>query len=541
MMKKRASLVLALMLALSLVLTACGGDKGNQSAAPSGEPGTVTNEPGGTADRMDKPTEAGTLFVGVAGQPQGNFNPLSSRCTIGMYLVYDTLLGYDQSKDEYSMLLAESVEETDDGFLHIKIRDEAKFASGDPVIAEDVLDAFDRCMHSGTSTYVNSTVDLEKSYADGDKDVYIALQHTDMSLKGCMSHMMLSVENASWKAGASDEDYWDKIDGSGPFTVEENVSGSHMLFKVRDDYWGWGIVAERPNYDYLKVTFYSEASTMLVDFESGMLDLCSGLSAADTARIQNNGMEHSQLKILPDGLMYGLILCNYVDAFKDPVVREAIVTAIDVEAVADSAYGDLGVPSNAYAPLNSQYRVEYGEHTVNTYDPDAAKKMLADAGYQDGDIVLNVVTNNDVGVMTMAEIIQEYLRAVGITMNVESYEPSVAIPMFREGKTDLCFNQYALWTKYISSVYITTGLDSTNVSAMMDDTELDAHITAGRFAGNTANAEENYKWIQNWFHENNFMLPLVDTNTAILARDYVNADNVYAPFTWADMRNLDLY
>ncbi len=550
-MKKKLYLVLAMVMAFCLLLSACGGGTSTpqtpadeapaagEESAPVGGEAEVVPEAG--EERMEKPTEADTLFVGVAGQAQGNLHPLSSRCTIGIYMAYDTLLGYNQNTDEYSMLIAESIEQTEDGFVHIKIREEAKFASGESITGEDVLFSFERCLKSGTSTYINSTVDMENSYAEGEKDVYIALQKDDMSLYGCMSHMMLVIENASWAETAADEDYWDKVDYSGPFSVVENVNGSHILFQVRDDYWGWGVVAERPAYDFMKVTFYAEPSTMMVDYESGILDVCGGVSASDTGRILDNGMDHSTLRVLPDSNMYGMVLCPYVEAFADPAVREAVVSAIDVEAVVDAAYGALGVPSNAYAPLGAQYRVAYGDVSVNTYDPDHARQLLADAGYAEGEIVLKLVTTNDVGNVTMAEVVQAYLADVGITLNVESYEPSVAIPMFRNGETDLVFNQYAMHNKYISGVYITTGLDSTNRSIMMPDEELDAHITDGRFAADEAAAQEHYEWIQNWFHESNYMLPLVDSHTALLYRDYVDAENVFCPFFWNDIRNLDLY
>ena len=551
-MKKHMSLLLAVIMVLSMLLTACGNTAEEapapapaeeNAAAPAEEAEAPAEAPEEepAEDRMEKPGDADTVFVGVAGQAQGNLDPLSSRCTIAIYMAYDTLLGYNQNTDEYSMLIAESMERTDDGFLHIKIRDEAAFASGESITAEDVLYAFERCFKSGTSTYVNSTVDLENSYAEGEKDVYIALLEDDMSLEGCISHMMLVVENKSWVETATDEDYWDNVDYSGPYSVVENVNGSHILFQVRDDYWGWGVVAERPNYDYLKVTFYSEASTMLVDYESGMLDVVGGLSASDTARILEDGMEHSTLRIQPDSNMYGLVLCPYVEAFADPTVREAIISAIDVDAVVSAAYGALGTTANAYAPLGAQYRVEYGDVAVNNYDPDHARQLLADAGYADGDIVVKIVTTNDAGNITMAEIVQAYLADVGITLNIESYEPSVAIPMFRNGETDLVFNQYAMYNKYMSGVWITTGLDSTNKSITMPDEELDGHIREGRFAADTATAQEHYEWIQNWFHESNYMLPMADTNTAIMYRDYVDADNVFSPFTWSDMRNINLF
>ena len=116
----------------------------------------------------------------------------------------------------------------------IVIRPEARFQSGEPITAED-------CYHSAVSrfavlgtirTYLGDTVNIEKSYYEGDRDLYIALNQYDRTILECLSCQWFSIANKSFEDTATDDDFWDKVDGSGPFLILEQNSGDSMLLQV---------------------------------------------------------------------------------------------------------------------------------------------------------------------------------------------------------------------------------------------------------------------------------------------------------------------
>ena len=524
-MKKVLSVLLAMYMVLGL-------------AACSGETGISETEPTGTTETQ---TDKDTLVIGAYAYASESLDIASSRNAVGMYAVFDTLLTLDYSDGQRTVtpLIAESYEflEQDGEYtMHVHLRDDLTFASGNPIRASDVLYTYQQVMNSSAaSTY--SSIDIENSYIDGDQDVYFKLFNYDPNLPQLMCEYNTGIVSEEWYANATEEDFWGDIDSSGPFSLVEFVTSSHMKFAVRDDYWGWGIVQERPAYDYILFNFYSDASTMFIDYELGELDVALSLSSADVERVQNDGMEGSTLRTVSTMKFRYLALSYYAEQFQDPAVRKAISLAIDTSAVVEAVYGPTGVASNGFMPLGTEYRLEF-EHE---YDPEAAKALLKEAGYEDGDISFDFVTDQDAQCLTMAEIIQEYLNEVGITMNIQSYESTVAIPMYRNGECDAFFN-LTTSSGYPSSVYVNIAASSSTMKgATIEDEELNDLLDRGVKATDPAEAQEIYEAVQNWQNENYWSVPMVDTLWTLIYRNYVDGELVNTPCLTGvgDLRHFD--
>ena len=495
----------------------------------------------------EKTTDSRTLYLGAYGE---NF-VTSTLATIGynnlcaMSSIYDGLFFKNFKTGEVECLIAESYEYIPDGdgmYLHVKIRPEARFQSGEPITAEDCYYAtVNRVANVGVvKTYLGKSVDVEGSYWEGDHDLYIRLFGDDPSVLECLACQWLLVSNRSWEETASDEDLWDKVDGSGPFIVVEQRSGDSVLLRVDDNYWGWGIVDERPNYDFLHVKFYSEASVMLIDYESGDLDACIGLSFNDTRSVMNDGQAHSKMKVVSSGNYTTICLPTYVETFRDARVREAILCAIDTEATAKAAYGELGVAMNSYVSSMSNYRVEY---QTNRYDPERARMLLAEAGYEPGELSLyTVVSSNDVCSVALAEIVQSFLQDVGVELQIDSYDFATAIQMQRNGTVDLCITTFYTMNGDITGCLVQLPEGSYNKGAWVTqlDAELGEKMTSGRFAATEEEGWETWTWVQDWIHENMWYTPVVEYNNAFICRDYVDDADFFNLMHVRDIRNLDL-
>lgn len=541
---KKLSGIVALILAMAMLLTACGG---TGTASVSSSQGTQgNNEPvsiGATeTDIAEKTTAADTLVIGTYGYDIGSLttgNPVNS---IGCNLVYDTLFVKNYDTGEISPLLAESYEyiEDEDGlFLHITLRPEAHFASGDPVTAEDIQYRLEKYFAENRATsYLIGTIDMEHTYIDGDQDVYIALYNNDPSLLILLAHTWFVVGNKSWEETATEEDYWTSaVDGSGPYKVVEIVDGSHQLYQVNDDYWGWGIVDERPNFDYIKVVYYTESSTMMVDYENGALDMICGAGKSDTTRVLNEGLPHTNLRILPTGTYNTLQFGGYVDAFQDIRVRQAICYAIDVEAAVEASVGCLGSACTSYVSAIAQYRIDYG---ANEYNPEKAKELLAEAGYGDGSLTLTMVTENTNEIIALAEIIKGYLADVGINLELESYEKATALPLMRNGGCDMPIGEFYTMNGFTSGCFIQTGTTSYNQATLRQEEDVNEWLEKGRYAATEEEAEEAYTWLQNWYHDTQWILPLYDVNKSMISMDYVDASGIADMYQLRDLRTVRL-
>lgn len=548
-MKKKLTSCISLLLVFLMLamMTACGGTEAPQANDTQSEPESAVEETTEAAEEPASPldaktTEANTLVIGAAGYPVENFDFTTSRNAVGEGLCFDTLFAYDWSSGdkEIKPLLAESYEYyEEDGvwMMHIHLRDNIHFQNGDPILASDVLFTYAKICESGFSGSY-AAIDIANSYVEGDQDVYFAMKYYDAGLISVMCEYIVGIYSESWYTGATEDDLWNSPMGSGPFKLVEMVSGSHMKFEVDESYWGWGVVDERPAYDYILVNVYSDASTMYIDYEMDKLDVILSPGTSDLERALEEGVGESTVSIIPGLKFRFLALPEYFEPFQNANVRKAIALAIDVESVVEAAYGAAGGVATGYMPEGTQYRVDYG---VNTYDPEAAKALLEQEGYSDGDIVINFVTDQDAAQLTMAEIIQAYLSEVGIVMNIESYEPSVAIPMYRNGECDAFFCMTST-NGYPSSVYMNIAESTSTMKGIMStDEELNDYLDRGAGETDPAEAQAIYEWVQDWQHENTYSVPLVEVQWALIYREYVDGDDVSAACTngvW-DLRNFD--
>lgn len=552
-MKKWFSLVMAVLLMFG-VLAGCGGGEETKTqeqtqenaVAPIENAEEVVVIAADEEEMAEKLTEDGTIVVGVYGYTMGNLRASQSRNYAVTGQVYDTLFTQDRTGEvwEISNVLCEDYEyyqdENGTWIFHLKIVEGATFASGEEIVAEDVLWSIqDMLTGSFAAKFVD--VDFDNAWMEGNYDLYLPLLKYDPNFLEAFTTPNLGIQNKSWAENASEEDWWDQIDESGPFELVEMVNGSHALMKVRDDYWGWKDGAERPAYDYLKVIFYGEAATMVIDFENGDIDVACSLAASDVTRIMDNGgMEHATLSVIPTGTMMSLVFNQNTPALQDPVVRKAIALCIDAEAITDAVAGYLGVVSTGYispGPAGDAF-VDFG---VNEYDPAKAKTMLEEAGYNSGDINLTMVIKNTEGDQNFATILQAALSEIGIGLEVQEYETSTAIQMFREGGTDLCFNLFSSGL-HPKVVYTNRQSDTTLLTVEFLDDDIQAKITEAGVQEDIEVANELYREIQNYQHDECTEVPLYEQLGTVLYKDYIDASSVllYQLSGVLDFRNLDL-
>lgn len=495
---------------------------------------------------MEREDEARTIHIGACGENfvTSTLSTIGYNNIIAISCIYDCLFSKDYKTGDVVPQIAESYEFIPNEYgelLHIRINENARFQSGDPVTAGDCYNSIIKRMDlvGAISSYLSGTVDQEHSYFEGDHDLYIQLYQYDRTMLDFLCSPVLSIGNQSFEETATDDDLWDNVDGSGPFIVEEQISGDSVLLKVDDNYWGWGILDERPNYDYISAKFYSDASTMMIDYENGVIEACLGVSTSDTKRMVNEGLPHTSTRVASSGNYTVICLPSYNEAFSDPRVREAIFCAIDTDATAQAAYGVLGNSMNSYVSSMANYRKEY---QTNKYDPERAKTLLTEAGYGEGDLSLyTVVSANDNNCVTLAETVQDFLSDVGVKLKIDTFDFPTALKMQRNGTVDLCITTFYTSNCDISGCLVQIPEGSYNQAAWLTqlDQALADNLDKGLYAETEAEAEEAYSWVQDWLDENMWFLPVVEYNTAFVCRDYVDDSNFYDLMHARDIRNLD--
>jgi peptide/nickel transport system substrate-binding protein len=218
---------------------------------------------------------------------------------------------------------------------------------------------------------------------------------------------------------------WHHAIGTGPFILTDFVSGSSATLTKNNNYWGYD---ERypqnklPYVDTLKVLIIPDNSTALAAVRSGKIEAIDQVSIQDALSMQKTNSKIVQTQIPPTANNV-LSPRNDVKPFTDIRVRIAMQKAIDLPTIVSSYF--LGYADATPASLASNHMIGWGypynmwTQTIKdqyTYDPVAAKKLLADAGYPSG-FNTNIVAAQSSD-MDLLQIVKSYLAAVGINMEI---------------------------------------------------------------------------------------------------------------------------
>ncbi len=163
--------------------------------------------------------------------------------------------------------------------------------------------------------------------------------------------------------------------GTGPFYLDTWARGDSITMKKFDGYWG-----DKPAYDTLVFRWATEGAARLLELQSGTVDQITNPSPDDYATIQDD----ATLTFLPvanPNVLY-LAMTNTFTPFDDIRVRQAIAMGVDRQRVVDNFYAEGSTVPSHFTPCSLPNGC-VGDAWYE-FDVDAAKALLAEAGYPDG-------------------------------------------------------------------------------------------------------------------------------------------------------------
>ncbi len=218
--------------------------------------------------------------------------------------------------------------------------------------------------------------------------------------------------------------------GTGPFSFESYTAQQSVALLAFDDYFRGA-----PLLGGVEVRFVADGTSRELALQSGDLDVIAGFPDAlwvDRMREQDG----LTVDVFGVGEVVFLNLDVNHEILQDPLVREAILLAVNREntlALAGSPVAEpvFSVVPDAFMPggLSEEAANEAGVNFAP--DPDRARELLAQAGYADG-FELNLVTSEQDAYRNAYTVLQEELRQVGITVNLEVVQHQAMHDLIRE-------------------------------------------------------------------------------------------------------------
>ncbi len=276
------------------------------------------------------------------------YNPFTIKGSAPAYLsslMFDSLLvgSLDETASGYG-LLAEDVEVAPDGLsATFRLRPQARFHNGDPVLAADVKHSYDTLMGPFTSPgYKNLLEDVAGIDVVDERSVRYRFKKPNRELPNTVGGLPVfsrkwGVENG--KAKPFDQVVMDIPIGSGPYKIGPVKFGRDITYQRDPSYWARDLNVRRGtgNFERITVKIYKDNTARLEALKAGEFDLMRFFSAGDWARRVNGKrfdtgeLVRAEFKHrLPSGFQ-SYVLNTRRDKFKDVRVREALGLALDYE------------------------------------------------------------------------------------------------------------------------------------------------------------------------------------------------------------------
>ena len=396
---KKATLLLALMLVMSLLLTACGGQSDSNALVVAQGADPKSLDPHGTND-----------------QPSTRIHEQ----------IYDRLVETNEDM-EIVPGLAESWEQDseDPRVWTFKIREGVKFHNGEELTPEDVKFSLEREKASGEVGYIVSAIDTIE-ILEGNI-VKVTTTEPFAPLLSHLSHKASSILNEKAVTEAGD-DYQDKPVGTGAFELVANVPAEKVELKRYEGYWG-----DKAKVETLIFKPIVEGAQRTIGLETGEIDIAYDIEPVDVKLVKEN----EELELVQDkGLASAYVGFNtQKEPFTDPKVRQALSYAINVQDIIDSAIEGAGEVANG--PINDKVFGYNKDLVPYGHDVEKAKTLLAEAGYKPEDLSLTVALNDDPGRIKMAESLQGQLSEIGIDLKIDMMEWAAYLESINRGDAEM--------------------------------------------------------------------------------------------------------
>jgi len=343
--------------------------------------------------------------------------------------IFDGLMDYEPGTTKLTPDLAESYSISDDGQTYtFKLRDGIKFHNGRAVTSADVKYSLERAVNPATQSPGGSYFGAIKGYDEmvgsakaselsgvttpDDETVVIALTRPDATFLHLMAinfGMVVPKEEVE-KYGA---DFGKNPVGTGSFKFVEWTPGQQLVLERFADYFRPGV----PYLDKLTFEFGQDPTVNVLRLTKGEVDIVGdGIPPAQFNEIMQDAAT-KDLVVVGDQLHTGYVTLNVKTPPLDNLkVRQAINMAVNKDRIA-KIINNRGVPATqALPPAMPGYDTAQKGYA---FDPEGAKKLLAEAGLADGFATELYAMNVDPN-PRIAQAIQQDLAAVGINAEIKS-------------------------------------------------------------------------------------------------------------------------
>ncbi len=355
------------------------------------------------------------------------------------HMVFDPLVRWTKDLGMEGRL-AESWERIDDRTIRFSLRQGVKFHSGNVMTSADVKWTWDRLLTSPDFKAIFGPFEALNVVDEHTVDL-VTKEPFPLVLNAAtyifpMDSKFYSGDDGKGQDKGLLKKHGDTFasrneSGTGPFVVSSREQGVRVDFDRFADYWD----KKSPgNVDKLILTPIKEGPTRVAALLSGDVDFIAPVPPTDHDRINKN--DKTELVTMAGTRIITLQMNQErVEAFKNPKVRQAIVYAVNNEAIAKKIMRGFATPAAQQGPKGY---AGYDTALQPRYDLNKAKQLMKEAGFEDGFSITMMAPNNRyVNDAKIAEAVANMLTKINIKVDLKTMPKAQYWPEFDARAADM--------------------------------------------------------------------------------------------------------
>jgi peptide/nickel transport system substrate-binding protein len=458
----------------------------------------------------------GTLIFNNGSNPSG-FDPHIVGAVASWYVldnIFDRLVRLDPATMEPVPSLAESVDVSDDGLVYtFKLRSGVTFHNGRAMTSADVKYSFERIQNPDVPAVAKGYF-LNLTSIETPDDATVVLTYSEP-----FAPLLLALTRLETAIVPQEEventEQWDVHPvGSGPYKFDSFVKDQAAILVKNEAYWEEGL----PILDRIEHRVIPQSETAIANIRTGDIHVTE-IPPKDVESVDSE--EGAGVQLLTSSFWAHLSLNTGVAPFDDVRVRQAIRMAFNRDDIQQLVFFGTGMVSNTMLPDGNPYRAEVEGWG---YDPEAAKALLAEAGYADGFSAKLRIVSSTVWHAPAAQIIQAYLSELNIQVEIEAIESTTWFSeVFNNSEFEMSMTSHASKVDPDLSMFdiLHSGELGTKNYTQFSDPEMDALLEQGRVETDPEKRKQIYADAQKIFVERSGYIVLNLQQLAWATRDNV--------------------
>lgn len=380
------------------------------------------------------PVYAQEIRIGLAAEPSAmdpHFHNLTPN-NAALSHIFERLVETD-AKNRLIPGLAESWKPIDDNTWEFKLRKNVKWHDGTPFTADDVIFTFERAPNVPNSPASFASAVKGKTIKKiDDYTIHITTPSPHPLMPNDMSSLLIVSKKHG--EGAKTEDYnsGKAAIGTGPYKFVAFVPGDRIELVRNEDYWG-----EKPQWEKVILKPIKSGPARVAALLAGDVDLIEDAPTADIERLKKDpNVEVSQT-------VSRRVIYFHMDQFREETpfitakdgskienplrdrrVRLALSKAINRDAIVERVMEGVAIPAGQL--LAEGFFGVSPNVKPPAYDPEGAKKLLAEAGYPNGfKMTIHGPNGRYTNDVKIAEAVAQMFTRIGVETTIETLPPAV--------------------------------------------------------------------------------------------------------------------